>query len=69
MTNAQGAAYIFAQAVAGMAEIEGMKAENTERLSKGHSLAHDEAAFLEVPMRLGLYHNDVMGHFQICCDE
>ena len=69
MTNAQGAAYVMAQAVAALAEIEGMKAENQAREDQGKSQAYDEAAFVAVPTRLGLYHNDVYAVFAGCYDE
>ena len=60
MTPEQKAAYVFAQSVCAMAEIEGMKALNTERESKGYALAYDEAAFLEILNKYGIHHNAVL---------
>ena len=63
MTPEQKAAYVFAQSVSAMAEIEGMKALNTERDQRGHTLAYDEAAFLEIPNKYGIHHNAVLTLF------
>lgn len=63
MTPEQQAAYIFAQSVAALAEIEGMKAENMIRESLGHSMAYDHVAFMEVIDRYGLHHNSVLTSF------
>ena len=35
-----------------MAEMEGMKAANSERLSAGYSLAYDENSFMELADRI-----------------
>jgi hypothetical protein len=56
----QKAAYVFAQAVAAQAEIEGMKAENTQREAQGYSIAYDAHAFLSVIERYGLHHNAII---------
>ena len=56
----QKAAYVFAQAVAAQAEIEGMKAENTHRESLGYTIAYDGHAFFSVIERYGLHHNAIM---------
>jgi len=56
MTPEQQAAYVFAQSVAALAEVEGMKAENMIRESQGHSMTYDHGAFLEVIDRYQLHH-------------
>lgn len=63
MTDEQKAAYVFAQAVCAMAEIESMKAANMERDAQGASMAYDEAAFLAVIEKWGIHHNGVLGQF------
>ncbi len=45
MTPEQKAAYVFAQSVAAMAEIEAMKAANQMREMNGHTIAYGEEAF------------------------
>ena len=60
MTPEQRAAYIFAQSVSAMAEIEGMKAENSDRLSKGLSIAYGDEAFFAVPEKFGITHNQIL---------
>lgn len=64
MTDEQKAAYVHAQSVAALAEIESMKALNTERESHGYALAYDEGAFFEVIDRYGLHHNALMDFFR-----
>lgn len=59
MRQEEKPAYIMAQAVACQCEMEGMKALNRERESKGLSLAYDEQAFIDLPGRYGLHHNQV----------
>ena len=63
MAPEQKAAYVFAQSVAAMAEIEGMKALNTERERNGYALAYSEEAFLAVPTKYGLHHNELIQLF------
>ena len=63
MTHEEKAAYVHAQAVAATAEIEGMKAMNTERERNGYALAYNEAAFFAIPDKYGLHHNDLMRFF------
>jgi len=63
MTAEQKAAYIFAQSVAALAEIEGMKAENMKRETQKLSMAYDEDSFLAVIARYGINHNSVVGFF------
>lgn len=64
MTPEQKAAYIFAQAVAAMADIEAMKAMNTERERNGYALAYDENAFFAVADRYVISHNAILNLFQ-----
>jgi len=63
MTPEQKAAYVFAQAVCAIGEIEGMKALNSEREHKGCALAYDEEAFLKVSEKYGIHHNAVLTIF------
>lgn len=48
MTPEQAAAYVHAQSVAATAEIEGMKALNVYRESRGLAQAYDETEFLNI---------------------
>lgn len=63
MTKEQKVAYVFAQSVSALAEIEGMKALNKEREAKGYALAYGEDAFFEVPNKYGIHHNAVVSLF------
>lgn len=40
------------EAFALLAEIEAMKAENTERIFQGHAIAYDEQAFTDISLKL-----------------
>lgn len=64
MNTDQRIAYINAQVVCAMAEIEGMKAANTERERNGYSLAYGEEAFYAVPEKFGLTHNQVLEYLK-----
>lgn len=64
MSPVERAAYIFAQAVCALAEIEGMKAENADRAAKGYAQAYPEKAFFDIPEKHGIHHNAVIGCFQ-----
>lgn len=48
MTPEQQAAYIISQSVSAMAEIEGMRAENQIRESRGQAMAYDHGAFVGI---------------------
>lgn len=63
MTPEQKAAYIIAQSVCALAEIEGMKALNAEREHHGYALGYDEDAFLKVIEKYGIHHNATIGLF------
>jgi hypothetical protein len=63
MTDQQAAAFVFAQAVCAQAAIEGMKADNQQRLNDGHAVAYREDAFLAVIDSYGISHNAVMSTF------
>jgi hypothetical protein len=63
MTDEQKAAYIYAQAVCAMAEIEAMKAENAFRQMRGESMAYNDESFLAVPEKYALHHNAVVSLF------
>lgn len=57
MNEEQRAAFLIAQAAAGMIEALGMVATNQERTANGHTIAYDEAAFSAVIDHYGLHHN------------
>lgn len=63
MTDEQKAAYIHAQSICALAEIQGMIATNDRRKQLDLSVAYDEEAFLGVPGRYGLHHNQVCETF------
>jgi hypothetical protein len=63
MTKEQAAAYVFAQAVAALAAIEGCKAANMERERAGLALAYPEEAFSGIADEYGISHNAVMTVF------
>lgn len=60
----QAAAYVFSQAVAALAEIQGMDAENRLREIQGASPAYGESAFANVISKYGIDHNSVIGLFR-----
>lgn len=64
MTPEQKAAYVIAQSVCAMAEIESMKALNTYRQMRDETIAYDEEAFLTVIDKYGISHNAVLTLFQ-----
>ncbi|MCK5600443.1 hypothetical protein KAR91_01135 [Candidatus Pacearchaeota archaeon] len=64
MTDEQKVAYVFSQSVAAMSVIEGMKATNRERVSKGFTEPYDENAFNKVIDSHCIGHNDVIALFQ-----
>lgn len=64
MTPEQKAAYIYAQSVSALAEIQGMIAENQNRERRGYSQAYDEQAFAEVPARWGIHSNQIIDFFR-----
>lgn len=51
MNQEQRIVFINAQVVCAQAEIEGMKALNQDRLSKGHTIAYDDEAFFLIYLR------------------
>lgn len=65
MTPEQQTVFIFSQSVAALAELEGMKAANTERKLNGQSLAYGEDAFNKVAERFGIGANQVIGYFRL----
>lgn len=61
MDQAARVAFIQAQVVCALAEIEGMKAENAHyALCNGGAVKYGEEAFNSVPVRYGLDHNSVI---------
>ncbi len=64
MTDEQKAAYVNAQTALLLVELEGMKALNAYRESRGFAQAYDEKAFEAVGAKFGhLQHNALMGLF------
>jgi hypothetical protein len=63
MTPEQAAAYVHAQSVAALAEIEAMKAANQHREMQGYTQAYGEEAFLEVVDKYRIGHNAVVETF------
>lgn len=64
MDQAARVAFIQAQTVCALAEIEGMKAENWERHLNGLALAYGVEDFLKVPERYGISHNQVIEYLR-----
>ncbi len=64
MTDEQQAAYIYAQSICMLAEIEAMKAANASRAFCGFTPAYGEEAFAALPDQYGLSHNAVISFFQ-----
>ena len=64
MTLEARIAYINSQTAAMQAEVEGMKAMNTERDRNGLALAYGEDAFMNVAARYGLTHNQVISYLR-----
>ena len=64
MTPEQRAAYVYAQSVCALAEVEGMKAENMQRDALGQSMAYAEEAFIAVIEKYGIHHNSVLTLFE-----
>ena len=56
MTDEQKAAYVFAQAVAALSEVEGVKAENMQREVLGQAMAYRRIDFEGVVEKYGLDH-------------
>ena len=63
MTPEQKAAYVYSQAVAAQAAIEGMKIENAARAMNGYAPAYPEPEFAKVITEFGLDHNTIMALF------
>jgi len=57
-------AFVLAQVACANADIAGMQAENQHRLSLGHTIAHDHAAFLAVQDRYMIGHNAVIEYLR-----
>jgi hypothetical protein len=56
----QQAVLVFSQAIAALAEMEAMEAENNACRDKGCAGAYGAAAFFAVPERFGLDRNSVL---------
>jgi len=63
MTDEQKAAFIFAQSVAALIELEAMKAANIDRFQAGHTLKYSENAFMNLHEHYLIQHNAVIGFF------
>jgi len=66
MNKAQGAAYINAQAVSALCELESMKAANRLANTQEQCAPYTEVDFLNIPNRFGIHHNAVLTFFQGC---
>lgn len=66
MNAEQQAAFIFAQAVSALIELEAMKATNAERELKGQAQAWNEEAFMSLQSKYVIAHNDVLAFYQQC---
>jgi len=64
MTDEQKAAYVMAQSVAAMCELEAMKAANAERESNRQAQAYDETYFRAVIDEFNISHNAVLELFR-----
>ena len=53
-------AFLFSQSVCALAEIEGMKAENMMRESRGEAMAFTYDMIAEVPQKYGIHHNSAV---------
>lgn len=63
MTPEQKAAYIQAQTACALIEMEGMKAENQHRITRGETIAYDGEAFMAIIEKYGIHNNGVIGFF------
>jgi len=57
-------AFVNSQTAAMLAELEGMKAMNIERMRNDYALAYGEQAFVDLPVRFGLSHNQVIDYLR-----
>ena len=64
MTPEQSAAYVNAQAACALAEMCSMEVANVERQMKGHMIAYDEKAFMDLQNKYCIGHNAVLEMFQ-----
>ena len=62
MEREERIAYINSQTAAMLAELEGMKIANAERANQNYAPAYDEKAFMDLPVRFGLSHNQVVSY-------
>ncbi len=60
----QKVAFIQSQTVCALAEIEGMKAENQQRVCRGEYPSYTAEEFFAVPGKYGMAHNDVVMFFK-----
>lgn len=58
--------YIQARTAAALITMEGMKAENQNRLNNGHNIAYTEETFFKLIDEHGLNHNQLIMAFQNC---
>lgn len=63
MTPEQQAAYVQAQAVCALAEIEAMRAENTQRAQRGEPITHRAKDFEAIPAAYGITRNQIVELF------
>lgn len=63
MNREERIAFIQAQSVCALAEIEGMKAENMDRESRGLAPAYGEKEFGDIQSRFMIGHNAIIEFF------
>jgi hypothetical protein len=63
MTSEQSAAYVYANSVAALVELEAMKAANFERQLNNESLAYNENTIAEIIQKYGIHHNAILSLF------
>lgn len=59
-------AFVLAQVACAHAELAAMQAENQHRLSLGHTIAYDHAAFMRVQTDYMIGHNVVVEYLRGC---
>ncbi len=64
MTREEKVAYINSQIACMLAEMEGMKAANAHCAVFNETPVHSEQDFLDLPVRYGVTHNQVLGYLR-----
>jgi len=64
MTEEQKIVFIQSQILCATAEIQGMVAENSDRLARDGNVSYTAECFMDVPSRYGLEHNQVIEYLK-----